>query len=1037
MARPAGAKGNSDRGRLAHVNSVLRAIRNVNQLIVREKDPGALIQSACQLLVETRGYHSAWIALFEDDGRIGSIAQSGHGEAFALMSERLRQGDLPVCAQAAMTSAGVHVIRDSAADCAGCPFLSGRKSRSSITVRLTHGDRTYGLMGVSVPAEFTADDEEADLVREVGEDIGFALHVIEQEAHGASTLEELHRERDLTGLLLDTSPVAIAVVDAQGSIVRANSEAERVLGLRKDDITQRTYNDPAWHIVDCGGNPFPDEQLPVRRVLRERRAVYGVEHAIQWSTGERVLLSVNAAPVWSDKGDITQVVCSMQDVTAQRRVEAALRQSERTFRLLFESMTSGFVLHEMIFDDEGKPVDFRFLAANPAFERLSGLKASDIVGRTLSDVSPDTEPIWMETYGRVVTSGEPVEFESYSKIVGGQLRIAAYSPEAGKVAVVFEDISERTRVEAALRESESRYRALFEQSVDAIYLGTLDGKVINVNQPWLDLYGYTREDMNDFRVEEVFVVPEDRDAFVQQVRETGFVSDVVQFKKKDGTVFDCQRVVSAQRDMQGNVVLLQSITRDVTEARAAERTLRASEERFRSLFEQSMDPIMLVEVDGSNVRANQAWLNLFGYSMEELPGLNMLQFYANPEEREDFMRRIAEAGIVEGEVRFKKKDGTVMECVRSVVALRDGEGEVVALQGVVRDITEAKRQKEALADELTRRRILLEQSRDGIVVLDQDGKVAEANLRFAQMLGYSPEEVLQLHVWDWDVPHPSGELMDMVRTVDESGDHFETQHLRKDGTVYDVEISTNGAVFGGRKLVFCVCRDITDRKRAEKELAESLELLRQLAQRVEAAREEERTAIARDLHDRVGQSLTALKLDLGRLTRSHQAMEPGVVALLRGMEAIVDSSADDVRRISSELRPGALDDLGLAGAISWQLDETRMRTSLKCLLDVPSTDIDLDPARRTALFRVFQELVTNVVRHAAATSVHVTLEPKGEACVLTVADDGRGAEMKQLNDSQSLGVIGMRERLHPYGGELHYDSESGRGTIARVVMPLR
>jgi PAS domain S-box-containing protein/putative nucleotidyltransferase with HDIG domain len=130
-------------------------------------------------------------------------------------------------------------------------------------------------------------------------------------------------------------------------------------------------------------------------------------------------------------------------------------------------------------------------------------------------------------------------------------------------------------------------------------------------------------------------------------------------------------------------------------------------------------------------------------------------------------------------------------------------------------------------EETTRRRILIEQSTDGIVVLDDKGGVYEANKRFAEMLGYSPEEVKQLHVWDWESQFPREQTMQMVTTVDEEGDHFETIHRRKDGSTYNVEISTNGAVVSGQKLIFCVCRDITERKRAETELKKSFAALQQ------------------------------------------------------------------------------------------------------------------------------------------------------------------------------------------------------------------
>ena len=157
----------------------------------------------------------------------------------------------------------------------------------------------------------------------------------------------------------------------------------------------------------------------------------------------------------------------------------------------------------------------------------------------------------------------------------------------------------------------------------------------------------------------------------------------------------------------------------------------------------------------------------------------------------------------------------------------ESKDEIGELAVAFNQMTERRRvAEEALRDEITRRRILFEQSRDGIVVLDQNGKAYETNQRFAEMLGYSTKEVLQLHMWDWDTQFPKEQLLEMVRTVDDAGDHFQTRHRRKDGTFYDVEISSNGVVYGGQKLILCICRDITERKQAEekiKEYADNLE----------------------------------------------------------------------------------------------------------------------------------------------------------------------------------------------------------------------
>jgi PAS domain S-box-containing protein len=153
----------------------------------------------------------------------------------------------------------------------------------------------------------------------------------------------------------------------------------------------------------------------------------------------------------------------------------------------------------------------------------------------------------------------------------------------------------------------------------------------------------------------------------------------------------------------------------------------------------------------------------------------------------------------------------------SVFRLEDTDSKIAGAIGHVKDITERKRAEDRLKEEISQRRNLVEQSRDGIVVVDQDGKVFEANQKYAQMLGYSMEEVKQLHVWNWDGQFTKEQLQQMIVEIDESGDHFETIHRRKDGTTYEVEISSNAGIYGGRKLIFCVCRDITERKRTEKE----------------------------------------------------------------------------------------------------------------------------------------------------------------------------------------------------------------------------
>jgi PAS domain S-box-containing protein len=203
-----------------------------------------------------------------------------------------------------------------------------------------------------------------------------------------------------------------------------------------------------------------------------------------------------------------------------------------------------------------------------------------------------------------------------------------------------------------------------------------------------------------------------------------------------------------------------------------------------------------------------------------------------PEDIAKRIRKTKRVGYDRFESRHRRKNGELIDVEVSINYLSTDGGRHFVF---IRDITERKRAEEALASEAIRRRILIEQSRDGIVVLDENGKVYEANRRFAEMLGYSPEEVRELNVWDWEFQFPREQVQGMIRSVDEKGDHFETRHRRKDGSTYDVEISTNGAIIAGQKLVFCVCRDITERKQAEEALAKSEERYRSVLEQMEEA----------------------------------------------------------------------------------------------------------------------------------------------------------------------------------------------------------
>lgn len=232
-----------------------------------------------------------------------------------------------------------------------------------------------------------------------------------------------------------------------------------------------------------------------------------------------------------------------------------------------------------------------------------------------------------------------------------------------------------------------------------------------------------------------------------------------------------------------------------------------------------------------------------------------------------------------------------------------------------------------------------------------------------------------------------------------------------------------------------LAREIAERRLAEEQLRESEENLRALTARLRSVREKEQARIAREIHDELGQALTGLKMDLTWLT-NRVPPQKVFTNKAKSMSRLIDNTIHSVRRIASGLRPEALDAFGLAAAINWQAREFQKRTGIRCAIQLPPNGPEPDAERATAVFRIFQELLTNVTRHAKATRVEIRLEISGASLMLEVRDNGMGITPRQTENARSLGLLGMRERVLQFEGNFEIDGTPGKGTRVRVAIPF-
>jgi signal transduction histidine kinase len=260
--------------------------------------------------------------------------------------------------------------------------------------------------------------------------------------------------------------------------------------------------------------------------------------------------------------------------------------------------------------------------------------------------------------------------------------------------------------------------------------------------------------------------------------------------------------------------------------------------------------------------------------------------------------------------------------------------------------------------------------------------------------------------------------------------------LRRNGEEFPIEASISQVVEHGQRFFTVILRDVTARVRAEEALASSAQEIHSLSLDASAAREQEKSRIARELHDELGQQLTALKLDVGWLRDHMGTATPDVTGKLESMQGLLDATMASVRRISSDLRPLMLDDLGLTAAAEWLVSNFRTRSGVACELNLGKGDLEIADPYATTVFRVLQEGLTNVAKHARATRVEVTLDRDAEGVTLAVADNGRGFALDAPRARTSFGLIGLRERTYLVSGELTIDSAPGRGTRVKLRLPV-
>ncbi len=456
---------------------------------------------------------------------------------------------------------------------------------------------------------------------------------------------------------------------------------------------------------------------------------------------------------------------------------------------------------------------------------------------------------------------------------------------------------------------------------------------------------------------------------------------------------------------------------------------------FRHLVE--MAPIMIgMYIDEKIVYVNPAGIRLMGAdSLDDLIGRNVMEFI-HPDslpvvERRKQMLLNNKMLLPPVEERLIRLDGEVID-VEVVTTRLSLEGQL-AILAVGQDITRRKQTERALKESEERYFHLMQVSPNAIFIV-QNLQIRYVNPAGLQLLGVRDSQQLLGQRIDQFLPAVSQQLLSQA---DNSwkGRSQETKLFPLEGEPLEVDVIATPVMLEGQVSIQLIVRDISNRKRSEIQLKESRDRLRELSVYLQNIREKERSHIAREIHDELGQMLTALKLELALLKRRLLHCEPEVVKNMDTMSQMVDDTVKVVRRIAAELRPEILDDLGLLAAIEWQAQEYQNRSGLKIYVHFEPEDFAVDRNRATTIFRIFQETLTNVVRHAQASEVFVTLVRKSDGLELVVEDNGIGMNLQRKEKRWTLGIMGIKERARFWDGKVTITSVPGEGTRVQVWIP--
>ncbi len=726
-----------------------------------------------------------------------------------------------------------------------------------------------------------------------------------------------------------------------------------------------------------------------------------------------------------------------KDVTEIKQITLALKNNEEKYRSLIEQASDGIVITDL----EGV-----ILEVNNSIKKMIGYEEEEMIGHYLAKYLPepdiDATPLRINELMR----GKSLLYErKLVKNDGTLIDVEINSRMASSHTLIgfIRDITERKKHENTLL-----YQARLLESVsDAIVSLDMNRCIVSWNKACEDLFGFTADEVIGKRVPELisFEYPDtNNEAVFKQVFTEGKWKGEFNFiHPKSGEKIHLLSGINLLKNKAGIVNGFIITSSNITERKKVEEEIRTSKERFELIAEATNDAIWDHDFTKNETWGNKKLYNLYGLAADQKINFEMFLEHIHPDERANILTRMKQAmdnseSSLSEIFLFKTDDGYKTFFDRAYIKYDDA-GNPIRILGAMQDITEREKAAEILQQSEKKYKLLFNNNPLPMLMTTiPELDFIDINEAAIKQYGYTREEFLQMNSRslrpDEDVENFIKEVEKMQAGVINTRNW---RHKRKDGSIIQVETYSHQIMYEGKMVWLGLIHDVTEKYEAKELLQKSYEDIRQLVSNLQTIREDERTTIAREIHDELGQQLTGLKLDLHWLMRKMNSTDDEITGKMKESIELINATIGSVRKISTNLRPSILDDLGLLPALEWHGEEFEKRSGTKVVFVNDVGDIMVSPQVATGIFRIYQELLTNIARHANASLVKASLTKDEDRLYFSIKDNGVGVDTETIKNKKTLGLLGIKERSLLFGGTYEFISKPGEGSVTTISIPLQ